>query len=54
MYWTREYQANKTRKEYIMLLGRFYPEDKDEFRHYSLQRLKAIYISMMNKRMKLV
>ena len=54
MYRTREYHTRKNRQEFISILGRFYPEDKDNFRHYSLARLKAIYISFMNNRLKLI
>ena len=45
------YEVNKKRDDYITLLSRFYPEDKARFKTYKYARLRAIYISFMNKRL---
>ena len=44
------FQVNKRRSEYIEILSRLYPEDKNNFPHYRHDRLRAIYINTMNKR----
>ena len=54
MYRTNEFHTKKTRQEFLTILERFYPKDKDRLKTYKYTKLRAIYINLMNKRMKLV
>ena len=51
MYQTIEFQVNKTRNQYITILSHIYPNDKSKFKHYPYNRLRAIYIKIMNRRL---
>ena len=44
------YQVNKTRKEYIGILSNVYPKDKNRFKLWRYNQLRAVYIAYLKRR----
>jgi hypothetical protein len=44
------YQVNKNKNEYILLLSNIYPKDRDKFKSWRKAQLKAVYINYLKKR----
>ena len=45
-----EYEVNKTRKDYVMILSKRYPKDKNKFKSWRYNQLKAVYINFLQRR----
>lgn len=44
------YKINQSKEQYILILSKNYPKDKDKFKLWRIGQLRAVYLNFLRRR----